>query len=144
VHKGVEFTAIGKLTRDLSLLGGFTFLDPKVKKQKQNPLLEGKRPTLVADKMFKVRAEYNVPAVPGLSVSAALNATGASYADTMNTDRLPGFTVYDLGLRYQTKVAQNAMTLRLDISNVTNKHYWSSGSALGEPRTVVLSANYRF
>ncbi|MFT3720911.1 TonB-dependent siderophore receptor [Pseudorhodoferax sp.] len=144
VHKGVEFTAIGKLTRDLSLMGGFTFLDPKVKQQKQNPLLEGKRPTVVADKLFKVRAEYALPMVPGLSLSAGLNATGDSYADTMNTDRLPGYTVYDLGMRYQWGTAKNPMTVRLDVTNLTDKHYWANATALGEPRTVVVSASYKF
>ncbi|MFT4193754.1 TonB-dependent siderophore receptor [Ottowia sp.] len=144
VHKGVEFTAIGKLTRDLSLMGGFTLLDAKVKQQKQNPLLEGKRPTQVANKMFKARAEYAVPAVPGLSLSASLNAMGANYADSMNTDRLSGYVIYDLGLRYQMKVGQKPMTIRMDVFNVTDKHYWANSSALGAPRTVVLSANYKF
>ncbi|MFT3720913.1 TonB-dependent siderophore receptor [Pseudorhodoferax sp.] len=144
VHKGVEFTAIGKITRDLSLMGGFTFLDPKVKQQRQNPLLEGKRPTQVADKMFKARAEYAVPAAPGLSLSASLNAMGANYADNMNTDRLAGYAIYDLGMRYQMKVGQTPMTVRMDVYNVTDKHYWANSSALGAPRTVVLSTNLKF
>ncbi|MFT3813694.1 MAG: TonB-dependent siderophore receptor [Acidovorax sp.] len=144
VHKGVEFTAIGKITRDVSLLGGFTWLDPKVTKQKQNPLLEGKRPTVVSDKLFKLRVEYAVPQLPGLSLSAGLNATSSSYADTMNTDRLPGYTVYDLGLRYQWGPAKNPTTLRLDIYNAGDKHFWANASALGEPRTVALSLNHKF
>lgn len=144
VHKGLEFTAVGRLTRDLSVLGGFALLDPKVKKQQQNPLLEGKRPIHVARRMVKLRAEYDVPSVEGLSVSAGFNTTGASYADTMNTDRLSGYTVYDLGLRYETRVAQRPLTLRLDVTNLGNKHYWSSGTALGEPRTLAVSVNYKF
>ncbi|MFT3720912.1 TonB-dependent siderophore receptor [Pseudorhodoferax sp.] len=144
VHKGVEFTAIGKITRDVSLLGGFTWLDPKVRQQKQNPLLEGKRPTLVSDKLFKVRAEYAVPAVQGLSVSAGFNHASASYADTMNTDRLPAYTVYDVGARYRFGPAGHPITIRLDITNLFDRHYWANGATLGDPRTVVLSANYRF
>ncbi|MFT3813695.1 MAG: TonB-dependent siderophore receptor [Acidovorax sp.] len=144
VHKGVEFTAIGKLTRNVSLMGGFTWLDPKIKEQKQDPQLEGKRPTLVSDKLLKARAEYAVPAVPGLSLSAGFSYTSASYADTMNTDRLPGYTVYDLGLRYQWGSPKNPTTLRLDIYNVADKHYWANAAVLGDPRTVALSLNHKF
>lgn len=144
VHKGAEFTAIGKLSRNLSMIGGFTWLDPKIKQQRQNPLLEGKRPIHVADRIFKLRAEYAVPNVAGLSVSGGFNTTSASYADTMNTDRLRGFTVYDLGARYQTGSTRHPLVLRADLSNVTNKHYWANAWTLGEPRTLVVSASYRF
>jgi len=144
VHKGVEFTAIGKLTHNLSIMGGFTWLEPKIKSQKQNPQLEGKRPALVSDTLFKVRAEYDVPAVPGLSVSAGFNRTSASYVDNLNTDELPGYTVYDLGARYPFGSARNPVIVRLDIINLTNKHYWANGSVLGNPRTAMLSANYKF
>ena len=144
VHRGVEFTAIGKLTRDLSILGGFTWLDPKVKRQQQDPRLEGKRPTLVANTLIKVHAEYAVPVMPGLSISGGFNRTSASYADVMNTDRLSGYTVYDIGARYRFGTERNPMTVRLDVLNLTDKHYWLSGVVLGLPRTVMLSASYRF
>jgi len=85
-----------------------------------------------------------MPATPGLSLSAGLHATGNSWADNLNSDRLPGYTVYDLGLRYQHTQGAHPVTLRMDITNAGNKHYWSGRSALGEPRTLMLSASYRF
>ena len=144
VHRGVEFTAIGRLTTNLSILGGFTWLDPEVREQKQDPRLEGKRPALVADKLFKVRAEYDLPMMPGLSLSASFQRASASYADVTNTDRLPGYSVYDLGARYRFGTASNPVTLRLDLLNLTDKHYWANASVLGQPRTLLLSANYKF
>ena len=144
VHRGVEFTAIGQVTPNLSVLGGFTWLDPEVRKQTQNPRLEGKRPMLVADKMAKVRLEYAVPGVPGLSLSGGVNHTGASYADGLNTDRLPAYTVFDAGARYPVGPASKPVILRLNITNLTNRHYWSRNDALGEPRIVMLSASHQF
>ena len=144
IHKGAEFTSIGKITRDLSVLGGFTWLDAKVKQQRQDPRLEGKRPALVADKIIKMRAEYAVPGVPGLSISGGFNATSATWADNLNSDRLPGFVVYDIGLRYEIGSKQNPLILRMDLLNATDKHYWVNEAALGDPRTLLVSASYRF
>ena len=144
MHRGVEFTAIGRLTTNLSIFGGFTWLDPEVREQKQDPRLEGKRPILVSDKLFKVRAEYDVPMMPGLSLSASLQRASANYADVNNTDRLPGYTIYDLGARYRFGPASNPVTLRLDLLNLADKHYWANASVLGQPRTLLLSANYKF
>ena len=139
----MEFTAIGKVTPNLSLLGGFTWLDAKVKKQRENPALEGKHPIVVADQLFKIRAEYTIPAIQNLSVSAALTHVGDSYADTLNTDKLPAYRVFDLGARYHLGTARNPITLRLDVLNVADKHYWANATALGEPRTVMFSVNTR-
>ena len=144
VHKGIELTAIGRLRPGLSVLGGLTWMDPKVKQQRQDPRLEGKRPPQVADKMLKVHAEYAVPLVTGLSVSGGFNSTSASFADNVNTDRLPGYTVYDIGLRYQMGPVKKPLILRMDLLNVTDKHYWANNAALGDPRTLLISANYRF
>jgi len=145
VHQGVEFVLLGKLTSDLSVLGGFTWLDAKVEDQRENPELEGKRPTDVAEKLFKIRAEYTVPSMRNLSFSAAALYNGSSYGDTFNTDKVPGYTLFDLGSRYQLDLSGKPITLRLDVLNLFNKHYWNgfNGTRIGDPRTVLLSASVR-
>lgn len=143
-HQGIEFTAIGKATDHLSILGGFTWLDPEIKKQKQNPLLEGKRPPLVAQKMFKLYTEYTVPNYEALSLSAGFNHTAKSYADAENTDKLPAYTLFNVGARYQFDLKDHPMTLRLNINNLFNKHYWANESILGDPRTLVFSSSIKF
>ena len=77
VHRGLEFTATGKLTENLTLVGGFTLLDAKIKKNKANPELEGKTPHNVAEEMFKLYGEYNVTAIPGLVINGGFNHTGS-------------------------------------------------------------------
>ena len=98
----------------------------------------------VADRMVKLRGEYAVAAVPGLSVSLGFNHTSARYADNMNTDRLPAYMLFDAGARYEWGSTRNPVVLRLNVLNLTDKHYWTNGAALGEPRTVMLSASYKF
>jgi len=146
VHQGVELTATGNLTSNLNLIGGFTWLDPQVEEQKQTPALEGKAPADVAERIVKARFEYAFPAVPNLSLSAAANYNGSSYGDLLNNDEVPGYTLFDIGARYQIDVANKLVTLRADVNNLTNEHYWNgfNGTRIGDPRTLLVSATIEF
>jgi iron complex outermembrane receptor protein len=146
VHKGIEFTATGAITENISLLSGFTWLDAEVKDQNADPRLEGKAPADVAEKIAKIRGEYTVPQLRNLSFSAAAIYNGSSYGDLLNTDKVPGYTLFDVGARYALDVAGTATTLRLDVQNLANKHYWNgfNGTRIGDPRTVLLSATVQF
>jgi len=144
VHRGLEFTATGRVTPNLTLVGGLTLLDAKVKQQKQDPTLEGKRPVGTANRMLKMYGEYRIPQIQGLTLNAGISYTGASWADTMNTDRLPAYTLVDIGARYVTDAGGYPLTLRLNVNNLTNKRYWVNSQYLGDARTIVLSANLKF
>ncbi|MDD3483186.1 TonB-dependent siderophore receptor [Azovibrio restrictus] len=144
VHKGIELTATGKLTRNLTLIGGLTLLDASVKENKQNPALEGKRPVGVAEKMFKIYGEYTIPGFEKLTLNGGINYVGEFYGDNANTDRMPGYALLDLGLRYTLAAGEYPLTLRLNVNNVTDKRYWVNQYYLGDARTVVMSANLRF
>ncbi|MCD0504587.1 TonB-dependent siderophore receptor [Bordetella petrii] len=144
VHRGLELTATGRVTPNLTLVGGVTLLDPRVKQQKQDPTLEGKRPVGTANRMFKMYGEYRIPGVSGLSVNAGISYVGASWADNRNTDQLPAYTLVDVGARYVVNAGEYPVTLRLNVNNLTNKRYWVNSQYLGDARTVVLSANVKF
>lgn len=144
VHRGIEFTAVGKATQQLTLIGGFTWLDAKVKEQRQNPALEGKRPAQTAETIAKLRAEYQIPGLPALTLVTGANYTGRQYANALNTDELQAYTLLDAGARYVIDVAQHPLTLRLEANNLTDKHYWANGSQTGMPRALVFSVNTQF
>lgn len=144
VHQGIEISATGQLTDQLSILAGYTKVDAKVKKQTQNPALEGKHPAEVAEDIFKVYAEYQLPNIDNLSFSAGVIYTGERYADALNTDRLPAFSLVNIGSRYTFNLAQYPITLRLNINNLLNKKYWNNALVLGDPRTALVSATVRF
>ncbi|RML85003.1 TonB-dependent receptor, partial [Pseudomonas savastanoi] len=54
------------------------------------------------------------------------------------------FTTFDAGARYRMRVSENDLTLRVNVSNLTNKEYWLNSSYLGDPRTVAFSAQLEF
>jgi iron complex outermembrane receptor protein len=144
VHRGLEFTATGKLTENLSLVGGFTLLDAQVKENKANPEMEGRRPRNVAKEMFKLYGEYNITAIPGLLINGGFNHTGSSYGNKMNNDKIAAYTLVDIGARYNLNLVNKEVTLRLNINNVTDEQYWVTSNYLGERRTVSMSASVNF
>ena len=144
VHKGLEVTASGKVSRQWAFYGGLTAFDATVKRNKQSPALEGKTPDNVARTLIKGYAEYEVPSVPGLVLTGGAYYTGKQWADLNNTVELPGFTTFDVGARYATQVGASTLTLRLNVTNAGDRSYWLSSFYLGAPRTVVASAQLSF
>ena len=143
VNNGLEFSVTGKVTPELTVVGGFTLLDPKIKDAnvKAN---DGNAPVDVAKQLAKVYAEYDINAVPGLALTGGAFYTGKQYTDEANDYQLPSFTTFDAGARYRMKVSENDLTLRMNVSNLANKDYWLNSHYLGDPRTVQFSAQLEF
>ena len=145
VHRGLEFTATGKLSENLTLVGGFTLLDAQVKDNKANPTSEGNTPENVAEEMFKLYGEYNVTAIPGLVINGGFNHTGSFYGGSLtNTDKIDAYTLVDIGARYNLDLANKDVTLRLNINNLTDEQYWLTNTFLGDRRTVSASVSVAF
>ena len=143
VHNGVELVLTGKVTDNLTIMGGGTLMDIGVEKS-NNPALEGKKPTNAASRMGKIYAEYALPWIPGLSLTGGIYYTGERYGNAANTDKIPSYTLYDIGARYTTRVLDKALTVRLNVINLTGKNYWQSANYLGVPRTIAFSASMMF
>lgn len=142
-NTGLELGLTGKVTPSLTLITGLTLLDPEVKKT-GNAANDGKKPVSVASQLAKLYAEYEIGAVPGLVLTGGAYYTGKQYADEANQHSLPSFTTFDAGARYRVPVADNSLTLRANVSNLTDKDYWLSRHYLGAPRTLTFSAQLEF
>lgn len=139
-HRGIEVTATGKVTDELTVMGGVTLLDAKV----EGGEYDGNQPMNVAKVLAKLYAEYEVPSVEGLVLTGGVYHTGKQWANDVNDDRLPAYTTFDLGLRYTIERYGNPLTLRLNVSNVADKNYWQNSYYLGAPRTIAFSAQMKF
>ncbi|TBV04976.1 TonB-dependent receptor [Stutzerimonas kirkiae] len=142
-NNGLELGLTGKVIPELTLIGGLTLLDPEVKKA-ANTAHEGKKPVSVATQLAKLYAEYDLAAVPGLTLTGGAYYTGKQYADELNRHSLPSFTTFDAGARYRLPLAGNDLSLRANISNLADKQYWLSRHYLGAPRTLTFSAQLEF
>ncbi|HEY9249130.1 MAG TPA: TonB-dependent receptor, partial [Rariglobus sp.] len=144
VHRGLEFTATGRVLDPLTLFGGLTLLDPEVKDNASNPALEGKSPTNVAKILAKAYAEYDIGAPSGFILTGGVYYTGPQYVDNLNTDRIPGYTTADLGFRHETVLGGLPVITRVLVTNVTDKNYWLNSYYIGAPRTLRVSATVKF
>ena len=128
-------------------MGGIAYTAPKLT-QTAGGVNQGKVATGVPKLQGKLGAEWDVPAIPGLTVTGNATAVSKQYISADNSLWAAGRVTYDLGARYATKVAGNPVTFRATVLNVSNKAYWGmpllSSLALGAPRTLALSATVDF
>jgi iron complex outermembrane receptor protein len=142
VHTGGEVTLGGKVTNDLTLIGGFTILNAEVTKT-STPGLSGKSPLGVPDVMGSIYAEYGVPLVPGLTLTAGVSYTDREWVNSLNTLSIPSVVLADIGARYKTNLYGAATTFRLQVNNLNGENYWTNKGDTqiypGNPRTVAVS-----
>ncbi len=143
-NKGLEFSVTGNVTPALTLVGGVTLLDPVVEGA-ANAANDGNRPVDVARHLAKLYGEYAIFGVPGLTLTGGAFYTGKQYTDEANDNTIPSFTTFDLGGRYRMALGdERALTLRANLSNLTDEEYWLSSHYIGAPRTLKLSAQLEF
>lgn len=75
--------------------------------------------------------------------------TGSTFYNQANTQKVPDWTRFDLGLRYAfTGPAGKPVVLRTNVESLFDRAYWASSArgflAAGAPRTFVLSAQVDF
>ena len=165
-NRGFEFMSGGRITQNLSVLGGFTYIDPKM----HNVSIAGAN-RKVANGIPKLNAnlmlDYVIPGTDKLAVSTNFHYTGKMYLDDLNTQHTPSFFVTDIGVRYTSEhLLGDKTTLRFNVNNVFNKKYWAgmypasadgagglnvtsvlgsaNGVTLGESRSFMLSAEVKF
>ncbi|ROR16993.1 iron complex outermembrane receptor protein [Comamonas sp. BIGb0124] len=141
-NRGLEFGFFGELARGVRLMGGISYTEAKLTRT-AGGVNQGRYATAMPRWQGKLGTEWDIPGVQGLTASANMVAMSKQYISADNSLWVAGRTVYDLGARYATTVANRPVTLRANVSNVFNKAYWagSLGSGLGAPRTFLLSAS---
>ncbi|MEN5288726.1 TonB-dependent siderophore receptor [Stenotrophomonas lactitubi] len=144
-NRGVEWTVFGQVSDQLRLLGGIGWLQPKLTRT-QGGVNERRLATATPQWQGKLGAEWDVPTLPGLTLTGNAISMSKGYITADNSQWVPGRTVFDLGARYATQAAGHPLVLRASVQNLTNKAYWagSLGSGLGSPRTALLSATVDF
>ncbi len=150
-NRGLELSAFGQPLETVRVLGGLTFLDSE-QTRTQGGLYDGKQAVGVPEFQLNLNLEWDLTALPGLTLDTRFIHTDDQYANADNTVNAPSWTRWDLGARYQTQWDDRGLTLRARLNNLSDDNYWASvggfpGSnylVLSEPRTLVLSASVEF
>ncbi|MDO4638014.1 MAG: TonB-dependent siderophore receptor [Lautropia sp.] len=138
-YRGLELSAQGTLTRQLSWQSSAVWLDPQFRKT--TDAYNGKRPENAARHTGSLFLSYALDAVPGLSVNGGAYYTGRRPVNDLNQAWLGGVTLYSAGLQYQHPLFGKQTTWQLNIDNLADKQYWAGGGnrlAAGAPRLIKL------
>ena len=142
VHTGIEAGVQGRLWNYLTLMGGFVYLDPQIKKT-NNATTRGKEPSGVPNWIAKTYAELDIPWVEGLTLTGGAYYNGSTWCDAANLNRRSGYVIADLGARYKMKIYGVDTTFRLNIGNITNEKQWAY-TYVYPARSAVLSVSTSF
>ncbi len=147
-HRGIELSAQGKATRELTVGASIAALHTEQSGTGQASY-DGKRVTNVPAIKSTVFAEYAVS--PAVKVNADWQFAGKKAFDEQNTVFVPKYHVANLGASYITRVNGMPLVLRAQVRNLFDKFYWRDvtpdlGGYLmpGAERTFRMSAQLEF
>lgn len=151
-NDGVELSVFGEPLKGFRLLGGVMYIDSELK-DTTNGTFDGNRAPATPKYNVNLGAEWDVPKVQGLTLTARGIYSSSQYLDQANSKEIDSWERFDLGARYAFKLDEKDITLRANVENVLDKRYWSSAGAsddsepgltLATPRTLLLSATVGF
>ncbi|EJL05909.1 TonB-dependent receptor [Pseudomonas chlororaphis] len=151
-NDGVELSVFGEPLKGFRLLGGVMYIDSELK-DTSNGTFDGNRAPATPKYNVNLGAEWDVPKVQGLTLTARGIYSSSQYLDQANSKEIDSWERFDLGARYAFKLDDKDITLRANVENVLDKRYWSSAGAsddsepgltLATPRTLLLSATVGF
>ena len=146
-NRGIELSVDGEVTRGLRVIAGMSILEAQFT-ETLGGVNEGNQVAGVPDYLANANVEWDMPFVPGLTLTGRVVHTGAQPVNNANTLELSDWTRVDLGARYVAAIAERPVTFRAGVDNVFNERYWASAfdSFLpqllqGAPRTFKLSVS---
>lgn len=149
-NRGIEFSVDGELARGLRLIAGVSVIDATIRDQ-PGGVNEGNEAQGVPDWQGNANVEWDVPFLPGLTLTGRVVHTGEQQVNIANTLQLPDWTRFDAGLRYVFVAADTPITLRAGVDNIADKRYWASAFDAfnqtllqGAPRTARASLTVDF
>lgn len=151
-NTGIELSLFGEPLQGVRLLGGVMYIHSELR-DTTDGRFDGNRAPATPSYNVNLGAEWDVPQVNGLTLTARGIHSSSQYLDQANSKKIDGWERYDVGARYAFKVEGRDVTLRASVENVLNDRYWSSAGAsddseagltLAAPRTWLLSTTVSF
>ncbi|NQD56698.1 TonB-dependent receptor [Pseudomonas sp. CM25] len=151
-NRGIELSVFGEPVQGVRVLGGVMYIDSELT-DTVGGNFDGNRAPATPEYNVNLGAEWDIPGVNGLTLTARGIHSSSQYLDQNNSKQIDGWERYDLGARYAFKVDATEVTLRASVENVLDDRYWSSAGAsddsepgltLSTPRTYLLSATVGF
>lgn len=157
-NRGLELMADGDLTSALHIYGGMTWLDPRLRDTASESTRD-KQIVGLARYTASLFAAYDLPFISGTDLHGGVHYVGRRSSDNANNNWVGSYATFDAGSAWRTRLFNTDTTFRLDVTNLTNRHYWTNivpgglngysgagyaSAQVGEPRMVQLSMQLNF
>ncbi|MEN2470394.1 TonB-dependent siderophore receptor [Burkholderia sp. GS2Y] len=145
--RGIELSAVGKLTRELSIVASYVYQD--VKNVKANDASLNNWPVAVPlpRQMASLWADWTwrTGILSGLGIGGGVRYQSASAGAPDNSLTVPSTTLYDLAMHYEMR----HWRLALNVANLFDRRYVSGCQSyavcvFGNERTVLATAKYNW
>ena len=144
-HKGLEFSAIGNIVKELSFNLAYTYLDAYYTKYDNFGIdLDGNTRTSVVT--FFNATNNQIPRtskhqlnlildympIKGLKLTTEVNARSNYFADDLNTIKIPGHATLNLLASYTNKIGDYQYNIFARVDNLFDKFYYNSARSSGD------------
>jgi iron complex outermembrane receptor protein len=144
-NRGVEALVFGEAMEGVRLLSGITYFNAELTKTSSGTS-DGNRAHDVPKIQINISGEWDTPFMPGLTLSARAMYVSSKFVDDANTQKVPDWARFDLGVRYTfERQGGQPIVVRATVRNVLNSDYWATADGrvgLSDPRTFLLSASF--
>ena len=145
IYQGAELAGAARIGSQWEVGGSAMYLDSYYDK---GQTYNGNRVAGAPSFILTGRLAYRIPYVPGLKVGIDGKYTGTTKLRPAGDLTLGGYTIFNLGATYSTRVAGKELTLRAALTNLTNKRYWGFQYAEyiqpGDPPAISVSAKISY
>lgn len=150
-NRGVEVNVFGELMPGVRVLGGVAYIDGRLEKT-AGGVNDGNKAQGVAKWNVNIGADWDIPFIPGLTLTGRMIHTSGVYINAANTLSIPDWTRFDVGALYTFDSPWNGkpITIRFAVENVANENYYAGSYtsdgivSLGAPRTYLVSSTFNF
>lgn len=126
--RGIESTLNVELNRSVSLNGAAQLINA-VQNTVNDPLASGMHPENIPRITSNVGVQYKPAMVAGLTLNGGASFVGERFIGSENQGRVPGFTLFNMGSTYSTRISGHKTDFQINVDNLFNKSYWSSATS---------------
>ena len=144
--RGVEAQFVANIFDGLNVVAAVTHYDLEYVKS-QIPELIGRTPTNVPETFASIFADYTLPSgdLRGFGFGGGVRYVGRSFADSLNTLKVPEYVLFDATVHYTWDHWRAAVTA----SNIGDRRFVSSCQSenscfYGEARRIMASVAYKW
>jgi iron complex outermembrane receptor protein len=123
-HRGVEFSLATNPTKNVRIVAGGVWLDPRVTASPSIATPVGLRPVGQARLRTRFNINWTPPFAKDVTLDAYWNRETGSYATVDNAVFAPGASRFGGGVRYRFKLAGKQLTARIAIYNVFDAQFF--------------------